>query len=102
MTGKGYFTAENQPKRAFNWRGALEKAIMLRDEGKPEAQSVLVKLWSKAIDQGLEGDLGFFKEIGERLAGKVTQPIGGDPEHPLVTRVEWEIVEPKDQGSGKA
>ena len=32
------------------------------------------------------------KEIGDRLDGKVTQLVGGDPDAPLVSKVIYEVV----------
>ena len=44
-----------------------------------------------------EGDVSAFKEIADRLDGKVTQPIGGDDESdPIrVSAIERLIVDPK-------
>lgn len=35
------------------------------------------------IDKALEGDVPAQREVWDRVEGKVTQPIGGDEEHPL-------------------
>jgi hypothetical protein len=55
------------------------------------------KAWSKAI----EGDLPTFKEIADRIDGKVAQPIAGDSENPLeiIQRIERLVVDPANQNT---
>ena len=66
-----------QPKRTKLWRDAIERAIKRREQDDPQA---LEKLADQLLAKVAEGDVAAIKEFGDRLDGKVTQPIGGDSE----------------------
>lgn len=64
------------PKRAKIWREAIERAIKRREQDDPLALERLATAFIRKVE---EGDVSAIKEFGDRLDGKVTQPIGGDP-----------------------
>lgn len=43
-----------------------------------------------------QGDMSAIKEIGDRLDGKVTQPLGGDESAPFVHEVIYRIAQPRN------
>lgn len=51
-------------------------------------------IWAKAM----EGDIPAFKEIADRIDGKVAQAIIGDDENPLtiISRIERIVIDTKD------
>lgn len=62
------------------WREAIDRAIK-RDR---EALNRVAKALITAAEAG---DMQAIKELGDRLDGKVSQPISGDSESPLVIEV---------------
>jgi ribosomal protein L17 len=53
------------------------------------------KLVVALIDKAIDGDVPAAREIMDRVEGKVTQIIGGDPEAPLeITEIRRTIIEP--------
>jgi len=84
-----------RPPKAKSWTAAIERAILRMANEDPQA---LEKLASKLVNLASNGDLGALKEIGDRIEGKPTQMIAGDPEQPIehnhyirpqLTRDEW-------------
>jgi hypothetical protein len=73
------------PKKNKIWREALERAIKRREHEDPQA---LEKLADSLLRKVGEGDVGAIKELGDRLDGKVTQPIGGDEDAGPI-RLTW-------------
>jgi hypothetical protein len=73
------------PKRAKLWREAIDRAIKRREQDDPQALEKLADAFLKKV---AEGDVGAIKEFGDRLDGKVTQPIGGDEESGPIT-LSW-------------
>jgi hypothetical protein len=65
------------PKRAKIWREAIDRAIKRREQDDPLALERLAAAFIRKVE---EGDIAAIKEFGDRLDGKVTQPIGGDEE----------------------
>lgn len=76
------------------WRDAIRAAVYeLRDDpNSPQKIKALRLLARTLVDRALEGDVAALREIGDRLDGKSTQPIGGDSDHPV--RVIVEIIDP--------
>ena len=77
------------PKRAKPWRDAINRAIKRREQDDPQA---LERLADAFLRKAGEGDVSAFKELGDRLDGKVPQPIAGeDGEGParMVLEVSW-------------
>lgn len=65
------------------WRDAIRLAVNREvGEGK-EKQKLLNVLASKLVRIGVEGDVSAIKEIGDRLDGKSSQPLTGDPDNPI-------------------
>lgn len=71
--------------------GALRRAI---NEAGADRE-VLLDIAKVMLAKALEGDLAAIKEIRDTLDGKPAQSVtvGGDPENPLVSRVERLIVD---------
>jgi hypothetical protein len=68
-------------KKAKRWQKAIERALARAsnenvDAGLDKAADIFVKAC-------YDGDLASLKELGDRIDGKPTQVIGGDPDSPL-------------------
>lgn len=83
------------------WAAAVERALARRATGQPAPQDVseLIRGLDAAADAFVEQmfhakDLGYFKELGDRVDGKPAQALdlGSDPDRPLVQKVVREIV----------
>lgn len=48
----------------------------------------------KLVDQAEAGDVSAIREINDRIDGKVTQPLAGDPDNPLQHSIEVSFVSP--------
>lgn len=53
-------------------------------EGKPTKKMYLIA--DKLVDLAVDGDMQAIKEINDRIDGKPTQTLAGDPEAPLFAR----------------
>ena len=80
--------------KARIWTQAIERALNKRS--KIEQKEAIEVLAEKLLAKCDEGDMTALKELGDRLEGKPTQIIGGDPEQPLIHRIERSIVDPQD------
>jgi hypothetical protein len=73
------FSSENQPKKRGRPKGSLSLTNEIKKvlEGKDEAskKSILELLAIAATKQAMKGNGAYFKEIIERLEGKVTDKI---------------------------
>ena len=65
------------PKRVKVWREAINRAIKRREQEDPQALEKLADKLLAAVDAG---DIAAIKEFGDRIDGKVAQPVGGDDE----------------------
>ena len=72
------------------WFDAIRKECVQRD--------ALGKIAKVLVDKAIEGEQWAVQEIGNRFDGKPAQSmtVAGDPENPLVNRIERHIVHPKD------
>ena len=73
------------------WREAIDRAIK-RDR---EALNRVAKALITAAEAG---DMQAIKELGDRLDGKPTQMLGGDPDSPIRARLTVEFVNPDTKG----
>jgi hypothetical protein len=65
-------------------------------EGVPTKKLNLVA--EKLVDLAVEGDIQAIKEIGDRVDGKASQVLAGDPESPLqIERIQYLIIDPKHE-----
>lgn len=72
------------------WEESLRRALLAEDGKK------LRELADKLIEKALEGDVQALKEVGDRIDGKPTQVIAGDPDNPLGFEVvERRIIDPQ-------
>ena len=85
------------------WAAAIERALERKATGKsrPTDVSEFMQGVDMAADEFVatmfaDKDLGYFKELGDRLDGKPSQSldVGSDPDRPLVSKVVREIVRP--------
>jgi len=89
--------------RAKLWQAAIFRAIERKATGAPldpnDDRSERVKGLDMMADLfvGISGNeeerLGFFKEFGDRIDGKSAQTIAGDPDAPLVHKIERVVVD---------
>ncbi len=81
------------------WRDAINRAIARRESVDPRAME---KLADKLLDGVAAGDVSAMKEFGDRVDGKVAQPVGGTDELPPqehTHRIERLIVDTPDRDS---
>lgn len=81
------------------WRDAIDRALVRMGGGKNPYDSVEPKPEMKALDDLADifvaqlkgGDLGFFKEFGDRVDGKAAQQVtlSGDKDEPLAVELSW-------------
>ncbi len=83
--------------KAKLWAAAIERALEKRGGG--DKIQALNDLAEKFLTHCESGDLAAFKELGDRLDGKPSQTIAGDPEQPLIHRIERTIVNAQDSDS---
>lgn len=67
------------------WRDAVMRAV--HREMEKGGSKRLEMLADRLVAKALEGDVSALKEIGDRLDGKPTQAIAGDPAEPLTVRI---------------
>lgn len=87
------------PKSDKIWADAVRKAVHDYYEDKTAEGSAKkirgINLLAKnLVAAGIKGDVSALKEIGDRLDGKPTQAIAGDPNAPLITEIRRIIVRP--------
>lgn len=83
----------NNAGRAKKWRAAIERALIRKGGGKSEYDGIEPSPEMKALDELADkfvaaadtSDLGFMKELGDRLDGKPAQQVihSGDDSDPL-------------------
>jgi hypothetical protein len=78
------------------WSAAIERALERLATGKsrPTDVSDLIAGLDLAADEFVaamfaDKDLGYFKELGDRMDGKATQPVSGDADAPLQMLIGW-------------
>jgi molecular chaperone GrpE (heat shock protein) len=92
--------------KAKRWEAAILRAIEAwpKEPDETDCSALIIGL-NRAAHQFVKnvyerGDLGFFKEFGDRMDGKAAQAVtlSGDEDNPLnvITKVERVIVNAKD------
>lgn len=88
------------------WAAAIERALARKATGEtaPADVSDLMRGVDAAADAFVaqmfaDKDLGYFKELGDRMDGKPSQSLdlGSDPDRPLINKIVREIVRPPNQ-----
>lgn len=79
-----------RPKSDKLWRDAIQRALCRIAAGKAQA---LEKVADALVACAIDGDIAAIKEIGDRIDGKVTQPIGGDSERPVFHDITIRFME---------
>lgn len=89
MAGGGQ-AGNSNAKKGKEWFDALRKECVQKD--------ALSKLAAVVVEKALAGERWAVEEIGNRFDGKPSQSVelAGDPDAPLVTRIERAIVHVKD------
>lgn len=82
--------------KAKRWQKALERALA-RAGG--EVDMGLDGIADKVVAAAQTGDVAAWKEIGDRMDGKPSQAIVGDPEQPLIHRIERVIIDNTASGN---
>lgn len=77
-------TGNQNAAKGKRWKHALEKVTGRNDWKK------LDEIAEKLVESALEGDMAAIKEIGDRLDGKAVQSIAGEPDAPLIIRLDAE------------
>jgi len=86
--------------KAKRWEAAILRAVEAwpNEPDTTDCSALMIGL-NKAAHEFVKGvyergDLGFFKEFGDRLEGKAAQVIAGDSDNPLtvINKVERVIV----------
>lgn len=88
MAQRGGQPGNNNANRGKPWRAAIDRAIAQGDADR------LRRIAEKLLDLAAAGDIQAIKELGDRLDGKAVQAVIGDPEQPLVHRIERVIIDP--------
>ena len=78
---------KGQPPRTKIWRDAIMRALKRRESKDPLAMEKLADNLLRAMD---DGDISAMKEFGDRVEGKVSQPVGGADDLPP-QRVQHEL-----------
>lgn len=77
--------ARNDGKTGFKadklWTDALRRAVLrAAEDGKPTKRLEIIA--NQCAKKAMEGDITAMKEIGDRLDGRPTQTLAGDPDSP--------------------
>src|SRR3990167_5899670 len=78
------------------WSDALRLALNERDEN---GEKWLRAVARACVTAAVCRDVSAIKEIGDRLDGKPAQVIAGDPDQPIIQRIENVIIDPQDKRS---
>lgn len=74
-----------------------EELAKLGKSGKTKAQEIAEGMVKAAISPvAATGSAKVLGEVLDRTEGKVTQPIGGDPDQPIIIKVEYEKERPSE------
>lgn len=81
--------------KAKEWEQSLKRAMARRAEG--DWRKSLDVIAERVVDAAMSGEEKAWREIADRMDGKPAQSVAvsGDPDAPLVTRIERVIVDPK-------
>lgn len=74
------------PSDGKMWKAAIRRALDIRTS-RLKRKDALDKLAEKFLAQCDEGDISAFRELGDRLDGKASQPITGENGGPVVIEV---------------
>jgi hypothetical protein len=86
---------KGQPHRTKIWRDAIIRAIKRRELKDPLAMEKLADKLLNAID---DGDVSAMREFGDRVDGKVSQPVGGaDDLPPQKVQYDWDLTKLTDE-----
>ena len=95
--GKSGNPAGRPAGRHKPWRAALDMALKRRDEKLGGPDRALQQIAENVLDKAEAGDKDAWREVAERLDGKVAQALVGDADHdPIqVQGMTITIVDPK-------
>lgn len=94
MATRGGQPGNNNATKNKPWHAAINRALAKRS--RVDQKEAIDALAEKFLDMVASGDLGAFKEFGDRVDGKPAQSVtlAGDEENPLIVRAERVIVNP--------
>ncbi len=70
-------------RKAKDWENALRRALERYETPNVPSGMALAKIAEKVVEQALEVNQKAVEEIANRLDGKATNTIAGDPDAPL-------------------
>lgn len=79
--------------------GRILDRALLQEDAKAEEDHRIRQAIERQMDKAADGDLAAVQFIADRTDGKPEQAVtlGGDPENPLIARIETLIVDPKGE-----
>lgn len=83
--------------KAKVWSAAIERALERRKPANERIKAI-DELADKLLEACYGSDLAALKELGDRLEGKPTAVIAGDPDAPLTLKGLVELVRPDGNG----
>jgi hypothetical protein len=69
--------------KAKRWTAAIERALSRRGIDAQQELDKLAEKFIAAVESGETGAIPGWREFGDRIEGKPTQTIAGDPDAPL-------------------
>ena len=80
----------------------LDRILTQEDSMKAEEDHRIRKAIEAQINKASEGDLNSLQFLADRIDGKPAQAVtlSGDPDAPLVTRIERVVVNPSSGNAG--
>lgn len=77
MAGKGAPLGNNNPADGKMWKAAIRRALDKRSESRKNSHDALSELAEKFLEACDDKEGWAFKELGDRIDGKVVQEIAG-------------------------
>lgn len=80
-----------RPPKEKSFANMLNIAIKEAIEGTDKTK--LRAVADALVDKAMSGDVAAIKEVADRLDGKVSQPLAGDPDAPLIFRTARDLTD---------
>lgn len=95
MAKRGAPLGNNNGGKSKIWSEAIRRALCRVDADEEGGKRAIERLAESLVQKGLSGDVAALKEIGDRVEGKVAQPIGGTDDLPPIKGIEVNFVSAK-------
>lgn len=92
MGKRGGQPGNNNGGKTKIWSDAIRRALLRVEADELGGRKTLDKLADAIVSKALQGDVAALKEIGDRVEGKVAQPIGGTDDLPPIRGIEVTFV----------